>query len=69
MRYNYLNQLMEVIMNWLKTLIKKIIEAQEKRAEYWVLQNLTDAELRDIGIGRGQIREVIYGDVGGTSRC
>lgn len=56
-------------MNWLKKLIKKIIEAQEKRAEYWVLQNLTDKELQDIGIGRGQIREVIYGDVSGISRC
>lgn len=56
-------------MNWLKNIFHKIEEAQEKRAQYWMLQNLTDKELRDIGISRGQIREAIYGDAGGTSRC
>jgi uncharacterized protein YjiS (DUF1127 family) len=55
---------MEVIMNWLKNIFHKIAEAQEKRAQYWMLQNLSDKELRDIGIGRGQIREAIYGDAG-----
>jgi uncharacterized protein YjiS (DUF1127 family) len=60
---------MEVIMNWLNKIFHKIVEAQEKRAQYWMLQNLSDKELRDIGIGRGQIREAIYGDAGGTSRC
>jgi len=48
----------------LKNIFKAIQDAQEKRAQYWMLQNLTDKELRDIGIGRGQIREAIYGDAG-----
>jgi len=52
----------------LKNIFKAIQDAQEKRAQYWMLQNLTDKELRDIGIGRGQIREAIYGDVSGISR-
>ena len=53
----------------LKNIFKAIQNAQEKRAMYWMLQNLTDKELRDIGIGRGQIREAIYGDASGISRC
>ena len=46
-------------------LIKKIwywIElTQQQRADYWILNNLTDRELRDLGIGRSQIRELVYG--------
>jgi len=40
------------------TLIKK---AQERRVAYWQLNSLTDAELHDIGISRGQIYEVLNG--------
>lgn len=52
-----------------KRIMKAIMESQQRRADYWILQNMTDRELHDIGIGRGQIREVIDGDVSGTSRC
>ena len=58
---------MEVIM--FKRIMKAIMESQQRRADYWILQNMTDRELHDIGIGRGQIREVVNGDVSGTSRC
>ena len=37
----------------LKRLLNRIIELQEKRAAYWMLQNLTDRELHDMGLGRG----------------
>lgn len=61
------------MLQYLKTKIYniyKIIEvAQQKRADYWILHNLSDRELRDLGIGRSQIRELVYGDVSGTSRC
>lgn len=44
----------------LKRLLNRIIELQEKRAAYWMLQNLTDRELHDMGLGRGDIRRMVY---------
>ena len=38
---------------------------QQKRADYILLQTLSDRELRDIGIGRSQIKEVTYGEYEG----
>lgn len=46
----------------LKRLLNRIIEMQEKRAAYWMLQNLSNRELRDIGIGRADIRRMVYDD-------
>ena len=46
----------------LKRLVNRIIEMQEKRAAYWMLQNLSNRELRDIGIGRADIRRMVYDD-------
>jgi len=34
---------------------------QQKRADFRILNMYTDRELRDIGIGRSEIRNVIYG--------
>lgn len=48
------------MLNFLKRVFKAIEVAQQKRADYWILQNLTDRELRDLGIGRSQIRSIIY---------
>jgi uncharacterized protein YjiS (DUF1127 family) len=42
-------------------LYEKIKRSQERRVAYWQLNNLTDKELHDIGISRGQIYEVING--------
>lgn len=42
----------------LYTAIKR---SQERRVAYWQLNNLTDRELHDIGISRGQIYEVLNG--------
>lgn len=39
---------------------KAIVKAQERRAAYWQLQHLTDAELRDIGISRADIKRIAY---------
>lgn len=41
--------------------IKKIQELQQRRVDYWQLKNLTDKELRDIGISRGEIYDKVYG--------
>ena len=37
-----------------------IVKSQQRRADFFILQNMTDAELRDIGVARGEIRERYY---------
>jgi len=44
-----------------KRLFRKIQIAQQKRTDYQVLTMLSDKELHDIGISRGEIRQKIYG--------
>jgi|TARA_R110002124_G_scaffold226009_1_gene391174 uncharacterized protein YjiS (DUF1127 family) len=43
-----------------KKLIKKLQVYQQRRAEYWQLNNLTDQMLKDIGITRGEINYRFY---------
>lgn len=49
----------------MKNLIKKIWQShclrQQKRADFRMLHMLSDRELNDLGIGRSEIRNVIYG--------
>ena len=46
-------------------MFKKLFEAieriQQKRADYYILMNMSDRELRDLGIGRSEIRHRLYG--------
>ena len=44
----------------LKRLLKKLQDSQQRRADYWLLHNMTDKALRDIGISRGEIKSKIY---------
>ena len=44
----------------LRNIWKAIVKAQEMRAQVWQLNNLTDAELRDIGINRCDIMRTVY---------
>ena len=46
----------------LKKLWHKAIAAHERRATYWKIHNMTDRELRDIGIDRFEIRQKFYGN-------
>jgi len=50
------------MLNLIKRVFKAIEEAQQKRADYKLLQMLSERELRDLGIGRSQIKEIIYGE-------
>ena len=34
-------------------------KAQQARADYWILTNMSDKELHDIGIARGEINRVV----------
>ena len=44
----------------LKRLWHRAVAAQERRANYWKLQNMTDKQLRDIGLDRYQIKQRIF---------
>tara|TARA_R110002073_G_scaffold276932_1_gene440845 strand:- start:46 stop:189 length:144 start_codon:yes stop_codon:yes gene_type:complete len=44
----------------LKRLLKSLQESQQRRADYWLLHNMTNKDLRDIGISRGEIKSKIY---------
>ena len=50
------------MLKLIKRVFKAIEIAQQKRADYHLLQMLSERELRDLGIGRSQIREIIYGE-------
>jgi len=43
-----------------KKLMKRIQDSQQRRADYWILMNLSDKELHDMGISRGEIRQKVY---------
>jgi len=44
----------------LKKLWDRAVAVQERRANYWKLHNMTDRELRDIGIDRYDIKNRVY---------
>lgn len=43
-----------------KRISKAFMEYQERRAAYIILTNLTDRDLRDMGLTRGEIRQRVY---------
>jgi len=45
-----------------KKLVHKIQDMQQRRADYYLLMNMSDRELRDLGIGRSEIRQRLYGE-------
>ena len=44
-----------------KNILKAIQKNQQRRADYWILMSLSDKELHDMGISRGEIRQKVYG--------
>ena len=45
-----------------KKVLRKIQDMQQRRADYYLLMNMSDRELRDLGIGRSEIRQRLYGE-------
>ena len=43
-----------------KKIINYIQKSQQKRADFWILHNMTDKALKDIGVTRGEINQKIY---------
>ena len=48
-----------LIVKTFTNFLASLQKAQQARADYWILTNMSDKELRDIGIARGEIRNVI----------
>lgn len=51
-----------MLLSWAKALLKSIQKTQQKRADYQILLNMSDRELKDISVGRSEIRERVYGE-------
>jgi len=47
------------LLDVLKIANNKIIQHQERRVAYWQLINMTNEQLKDIGITRGEISKKI----------
>lgn len=45
----------------LKRIYNYLISYQEKKVALWQIDNLTDAQLKDIGYTRSQLYEAVYG--------
>jgi uncharacterized protein YjiS (DUF1127 family) len=45
----------------LKKALRSFQEAQQRRADFYILNNLTARELKDMGISRAEIRQKVYG--------
>lgn len=43
-----------------KRFVKAIQKSQERKVALWQLQNMTDRELRDIGVSRAEIYKKVY---------
>jgi len=37
------------------------VNRQQRRADYWILTNMSERHLRDLNISRTEIRQKIYG--------
>lgn len=41
---------------------KAIQESQQRRADYYLLTSMTDRQLKDMGLTRGELRYRLYND-------
>lgn len=48
-----------LIIKTFKDFLANLQKSQQARADYWILTNMSDKELHDIGIARGDIRNVV----------
>jgi|14BtaG_2_1085337.scaffolds.fasta_scaffold22733_3 uncharacterized protein YjiS (DUF1127 family) len=46
----------------LRKIWKAIEESNKRRVDYYLLSNMTDRQLKDLGLTRGEIRYRIYND-------
>ena len=44
----------------INSIFNSIRKSQQRRADYWILHNMTDKELEDVGINRGELYHRVY---------
>ena len=70
--YDYSSQLKIAVTTSIKRTFKAVtkffssigtslVKAQQMRADFWLLNNMSDKQLKDIGITRGEIKQRFYG--------
>ena len=50
-----------IMFKFARKVLTSIQETQQRRADLYILMNMSNKELKDIGIGRSEIRQRIYG--------
>ena len=69
--YNYPSQLRVITTSLVKRSWKattkffssigaSIVKGQQARADFWILNNMSDKALKDIGVTRGEIKQRFY---------
>ena len=51
-----------VIRDKITAIWNRMSDYQDRRASYWMLQNMTDRRLSDIGVSRSEIRSRVFGE-------
>ena len=60
--YNYPCTQIERDSAMFRKIWKAIEESNKRRVDYYLLSNMTDRQLKDLGLTRGEIRYRIYND-------
>lgn len=48
--------MLEKLKAWVANIIIRIAEGQQRRVDYYLLSNMTDYQLKDMGLTRGEIK-------------
>ena len=52
---------LKAVANFFISIGDSLARAQQMRADFWLLNNMSDKQLKDIGITRGEIKQRFYG--------
>mgnify|MGYP003626910299 CR=1 FL=1 len=48
--------MLEKLKAWIANIVLALMVYQQRRADYFILTQMTDKQLRDVGITRGEIK-------------
>mgnify|MGYP003664650223 CR=1 FL=1 len=52
-----LKRLWKALATFFSNIGKSIVKGQQARADFWILNNMSDKALKDIGVTRGEIKQ------------
>jgi uncharacterized protein YjiS (DUF1127 family) len=54
--------MIEKLKAWVANIVLKIIEGRQRQVDYYLLTTLSDYQLKDMGLTRGELKQrVLYG--------